>query len=122
MIPPTCPQNVYSISLDIAKPISSYMYQALYTTSTSILFRSDLPISGFSHLVNRSDLPLFDHKKTDWEPIDEFLWRDIYCYINIKDSLLKQASFYEYTLKVVACMIIIREGRLDPDIWPKTPN
>lgn len=42
--------------------------------------------------------------------------------MSIKDSLPKQVSFCKYTSGVIAYMVIIGERRLDPDIWPKTPN
>ncbi len=42
--------------------------------------------------------------------------------MSIKDSLPEQASLCEHTWEVVACMVMTGEGRLGPDIWPKTPN
>ncbi len=42
--------------------------------------------------------------------------------MGIKNSLPKQVSFCEYTWEFVACMVMTGKGRLDPDIWPETPN
>ena len=42
--------------------------------------------------------------------------------MDIKNSLLEQASFYEHTWEVVIYMVITGKRRSDLDIWPKTPN
>ncbi len=109
------------------------MYQNQYTALLSISFRSDWPPlgllasyrsdpprSGLSNLF-RSDLPS-NHEKTDKEPVDKFLWRDIHCCIVIKDSSPKQASLCKHTWKIVVYMPMTGAERLGPDVWPKTPN
>lgn len=90
--------------------------------STSNSFKSDPPFSGFSNLFDRSDPPPSNHKKIDGEPIDEFLWHGVCCYIGIKNFLPKQTSFYEYTWEVIVYMVITGKKHLSPNIWPKTPN
>ncbi len=52
----------------------------------------------------------------------EFFWRGVYCHMGIKDSSPKQASLYENTWEVVACMMMTGEWCSGPDIWPETPN
>lgn len=42
--------------------------------------------------------------------------------MGIKNSLLKQASFYEYIWEIIACMVITGKGRLSVEIWPETSN
>ncbi len=42
--------------------------------------------------------------------------------MGIKDFSPERVSLCEYTWEVVACMVIIGEGRSGPDIWPETPN
>ena len=85
MISPTCPKTVDSTSLDITKPISSHTRWDLYTTLPSNLFMSDLPPSSHSNLFHRSDSSPSDHKKTDEEPVGEFLGRDVCRCMSIKD-------------------------------------
>ena len=116
MILPTCPQNIDSASPDAAKPTSSHTHQAPYTSSPSTSFKSDPPPFGRLNSFNRSDPPPLDHKKTDEEPLGEFLWYSICCCMGIKDSSPKQASFCKYTWEVVIYMVITGEGRSGPDI------
>lgn len=73
IIPPICFQNIDNKCFDTTEPILSHTYWALHIASISTLFRSDLSPFGFSNLFNRLDLSLFDHIKTDKEPVGEFL-------------------------------------------------
>ncbi len=109
------------------------MYRNSHTALPSTSFRSNWPPLGLSNsyrsdplpfgLSNsfRSDLPS-DHKKTDEEPVGEFLWRDICRHMGIKDSSPEKASLCKYTWEIVACMMITDEWHSGPDIWPKTLN
>ena len=73
MLPLTYPQNVDGASFDKNEPISSNMRRTSYILLLSILFRSDLPLSGPSSLFNRLDSPPFNFEKIDKEPVGEFL-------------------------------------------------
>lgn len=84
-------------------------------------FRSDSPLSGFSHLY-WSDLPPLNNKKTDKEPIGEFLGQSVYCCMGIKDFLPKRINLYKYTSEVVAFMVMTGKECLSPNIWTKTSN
>ena len=116
MLPATCPRNVDGTSSDATEPTSSNMRQALHIALPSTLFRSASLLSGPLSSFNRLDQPPPDSEKTDKEPLGKFLWRGICWRMGIKDFSLEQASFCEYTWKVVTCMMIIGEGRSGPDI------
>ena len=102
IVPSICPQNVDGASPSAAVPTSSNLYRKPSIVLSLTLFRSDLP-------------PL-DQKKTDKEPVDEFFKQDDCRRMKIKDFLPKQTNFCKYTWKVVACMVITGERRLDPNI------
>lgn len=121
MVPSTYLWNIDSVSFDAAIPISNYLCGKSPTTSSSTLLSLDPPCSGLPNLF-RSNPSLLKHKKTDEEPVREFLWRGICCCIGIKDFLAKQASLCKYIWEVVACKVITCEGCWNLDIWPKTPN
>ena len=122
MLPPTHPQNADGANPDATEPTSSNMRRTPHTASPSTSFKSDPLPFGPSNSLNRSDQPSSDSEKTDEEPVGEFLWHGVCWRMGIKDSLPEQASLYEYTWEVVACMVIIGEGHSGPDIWPETPN
>ena len=122
MLPPICPRNIDGASPDATEPTSSNMRRTTYTALPSTFFKSDPLPSGRSSSFNRSDQPPLDSKKTDEEPLCEFLWCSVCRYMGVKGFSPERASFYEYTWEVVACMVIIGEGRSGPNIWPETPN
>lgn len=134
MILSTHPQNVDDASPDTIKPTSSHMCWTLHTTSPSNLFRSDqlpsghlnsfrshLPHSGLSNLFRPEPLQL-DNEKMDEELVGEFLWQAICCCMKIKDFSRKQTNFCEYTLEIVACIMMTSKGHSGLDIWLETPN
>lgn len=121
MILLTHPQNVDGTSLDSVKPTSSYTCYIPDTQSYLTLFRSDKSPSGHSTSFG-PDPPLFDYKKTDKEPVGEFLQRDIYYHMGIKDFLSEQASFYEYTWEIIIYIVMTDKGHSSLDIWLETPN
>ena len=122
MIPLIHLRNIDSMSPDAAESILSHMHWASHTTSTSTSFRSDLPSFGLLNSFNKSNPSPPDHKKTDDKPMGEFLWHGVCCHIGIKDSSPKQESFYEYTWKIVAYMMITRKGHSSPNIWSEIPR
>lgn len=69
----------------------------------------------------RLDPFLFDHEKIDKKPVIKLFQRNI-CYIDIKDFLLKQASFFKYFWEIIAYIEIIGKDSSGLDIWPETPN
>lgn len=58
----------------------------------------------------------------DKELVVEFLSYSICHYMDIKDFLLKKVSFCEYTLEIIACIVITGKRRLALNIWPKKIN
>ena len=66
-------QNVDGTSLNATEPTSHNMRQTPYTASPSILFRVDPPPFGTLNLLNISNPPPNDSKKTDKKPVGEFL-------------------------------------------------
>ena len=48
------------------------------------------------------------------------LWRKHHCCAGIKDSTSAAQSLYKYTWQIMIYMILTGEGRLRPNIWPKT--
>lgn len=107
MVLPICPQNINVPSSNATASTSSNLYRKLHTALPLIFIISDLS-------------PL-DQKKTDEEPIGEFLWWIVCRHIDIKDFLPKQASFCEYTCEIVSYIVITAKERLGPNIWPETP-
>lgn len=103
-----CTQNVDSASFDTAISILSSLYKISLITLLSILFKSNLP--------------LFNYKKTDKKLVNKFLWQNICCYMRIKHFLLKSINLCKYTLKIIEYIVIIGRSHLSPDIWPKTFN
>lgn len=75
-------QNVGNTSFDIDKLRLSHIRWTPYIITLSSLFILNQPL--FCLTLN---LPLPDHLKIDEKSIDSFLGRDIYCYMNIKNSL-----------------------------------
>lgn len=101
-------RNINGLISDTTKPTLSYTHRILYSLILLIWFRSDLL--------------LFGHKKSDKEPLIEFLWWGVCCHIRIKDYLPKWASFGEHIWEIVIYIVIIDKKRLSSDIWLKTPN
>ncbi len=126
-------QNDDGASLDAAEFTSSHMYRNLHTALLSTLFKSDQPPLGLSNYY-KSHLPPFgllnwfrlnlspDYEKTDEQPVGGFLWQNVCCYIGIKNSLPKQASFCEYTWEVITYMVITSNRYSSPDIWSEISN
>lgn len=82
------------MSFDNAKPILSHIYQALYTTSTSTLFKEEMPFCSLPNLFNNMlDLPPSNHEKIDDKPVDKFLLNGICCHIGIKVFCLNKQTF-----------------------------
>lgn len=73
MILSMCFKNVNSASSDTAKPILSYSHWAPDIKMLSNLFKSDPPPFGLLNSINKSDAPPPGYKKTDEEPMGEFL-------------------------------------------------
>lgn len=69
------PKNVDGISFNDATFTSSNLHKKPSITLLSTLFKLDLP--------------LIDQKKMNEQPIGEFLWQGICCYMCIKDFLPK---------------------------------
>ncbi len=94
-----------------------------------IIFNETHPDSGWvmylllKMILNETNLDLLpDLEKTDEEPVSEFLWRGVYCRMDIKDFLPKQANLCEHTWEIVVCMVMTGEDRSGPNIWPEIPN
>ena len=96
MLPLTCFQNYDGTSSDSNEPIPNNMRWTPHTLSPSTLFRLDLSSFGPSISFNRLDPPSFNSKKTDKQPIDEFLWHGICRRIGIKCFLPEWASFCDH--------------------------
>ncbi len=50
------------------------------------------------------------------------LWRGHRQRFGIKDLTQAARSPCEYIWEVILCIVLTNNGRLDPDIWPETPN
>lgn len=73
MIPPIRSLNVDAPSPDNVEPRWNHKCWALHTALLSTFFRLDPPLFGLLNSFNILDLPQFDHKKTDEEPMGKFL-------------------------------------------------
>ena len=51
-----------------------------------------------------------------------FLWHGYYYCMGIKNTISAFHTLHKYIQEVVAFMIWIGKGYLEPDIWPKTPE
>lgn len=78
MILLTHSRNATGLTFDIAKQISSHRHRTPHSTTPSILFKSISPPLGY--------------EKSNKKPMNEFLWRNICCCIEIKDFLPKIAN------------------------------
>ncbi len=78
------------------------------TASSSFTSASDIP-----------DVPLLPIKAS---AMGYLLWRRYCRRSRIKDLTSAARSLYEYTWKIVFCMVLTSEGRLGPDIWPEIPQ
>ncbi len=75
-----------------------------------------------SSFTNASDIPDVPPLPTEVSAMGHSLWCR-YCHRSgIKNSTPAARSLCEYTWEVVICMVLTGEGRLGPDIWPKTPQ
>lgn len=67
------PQNFDNTSFDLTKSTLNHTHWTLHTMFIATLFKSNLSFFALSSLFKKSDPPLFDLKKIDKKPVDEFL-------------------------------------------------